>query len=295
MKTNMDTAFLKTFLLVADTGSMAEAARQIDLTPAAVAQQVRTLERELGTALLARSGRTVLPTEAGYRLIDQSRALLREFARLKALVNEEYALGELRIGTINTALHSLLPDILGRYVKTHPQVKVYIQSGTSVELYEAVQRGDLDAAVCLHPQFSLPKTFIWKLLREEPLVVLAPSRLGKCDPHNLLRSEPLIRYDRNLGGGKQADRYLRQAGIVPHERFELSSLAAIAMMVDRGLGVSLAPDIASPLTSSLRVARISLPLETEPRRFGILWQRASIRSPLIRALLEKAKQAIGLR
>lgn len=288
----MDTAFLKTFLLVSDTGSMAEAARRLDLTPAAVAQQVRCLERELGIALLARSGRTVLPTEGGYRLIERSRALLKEFAGLKALVNEEHASGELRIGTINTALHSLLPDILGRYVKTHPQVKVYIQSGTSEALYEAVLRGDLDAAVCLHPQYALPKTVIWKLLREEPLVVLAPLKLGKFDPHELLRNEPLIRYDRNLGGGKEADRYLRRAGIVPHERFELSSLAAIAMMVDRALGVSLVPDIASPLTMGLRLARIGLPLATEPRRFGMVWQRASVRSALIRALLENAKQAL---
>jgi DNA-binding transcriptional LysR family regulator len=138
----------------------------------------------------------------------------------------------------------------------------------------------------------MPKTFVWELLREEPLVVIAPQRLAKRDAHDLLAHEPLIRYDRSLAGGKEAQRYLRRVGIVPNERFELSSLAAIAMMVDRGLGVSLAPDVASPMTSALRIARLSLPMESEPRRFGVLWKRASVRDRLIRGLVDCALQCV---
>jgi len=289
----MDTAFLQGFLLSVDTGSMSEAARRLDLTPAAIAQQVRALERELGTPLLARAGRNVAPTEAGHRLVERARALLRDFANLKAAVNEEVTTGELRVGAINTALLSLLPDTLARFARLHPQVKVFIQSGMSMDLYEAVQRGELDAAICLHPQFALPKAAAWALLREEPLVLLVPARLARRDPHALLASEPLIRYDRSLGGGKQADRYLRRAGIVPRERFELGSLAAIAVMVDRGLGVSLVPDIASPLTHGLKLARLALPLAGESRRFGIAWQRASVRARLIRGLVESARAAVA--
>jgi len=47
------------------------------------------------------------------------------------------------------------------------------------------------------------------------LVVMAPARWGQRDAHTLLREEPFIRYNRTLGGGKQADTYLRKAGIVP--------------------------------------------------------------------------------
>lgn len=289
----MDTTFLQTFLLVVDTGSMSEAARRLDLTPAAVAQQLRAIERELGTTLVARAGRTVQPTEAGQRLAGQARILIREFSGLRALVNDEYATGELRIGTINTALHSLLPETLARFVKLYPQVKVFIMSAHSHELYEAVRQGDLDAAVCLHPQFTLPKTIEWEQLREEPLVVLAPPRLAKSHPHTLLREQPLLRYDRRLGGGKQADRYMRKLSITPHERLELSSLLAIAMMVEQGMGVSLVPDIASPLMTSLNVKRLPLPEELEPRRFGILWRRASVRIRLIRVLLDQARRTLS--
>jgi DNA-binding transcriptional LysR family regulator len=289
----METAYLQSFLLVVESGSMSEAARRLDLTPGAVAQQIRALERELNAPLLARAGRTVQPTEAGHRLVQRARTLLREVSDIKALVGSEAAGGELVIGTINTAIHSLLPDILARFVKTHPGVKVYLQSGNTATLYKAMQQGELDAAVCLYPPFALAKTFDWALLREEPLVLLAPSRLARRDPHELLRTSPLIRYDRNLGGGKQADRYLRSAGIVPQERFELSSLLAIAMMVDRGLGVSIVPDIASPLLDGQRIAKIPLPLPSETRRFGVLWLRASPRLRLIHGLVESAGLVIA--
>ena len=284
----METAYLHSFLLVVECGSMSEAARRLDLTPAAVAQQVRTLERELGAPLLARAGRTVQPTESGHLLVQRARGLLREVGDIKALLGSEAAGGELKIGTINTALHSVLPDILAQFVKAHPGAKVFLQSGTTATLYRAVQQGELDAAVCLYPNFVLPKTVDWSLLREEPLVLLAPSRLARRDPHELLRTSPLIRYDRNLGGGRQADRYLRAAGIVPQERFELSSLLAIAMMVDRGLGVSLVPDIASPLLAGQRIAKIALPIASEARRFGILWLRSSARLRLIQGLVGSA-------
>jgi DNA-binding transcriptional LysR family regulator len=56
-------------------------------------------------------------------------------------------------------------------------------------------------------------------------------------------------------------------------------------MVDRGLGVSLVPDIVSPLTTHLNVAKLTLPVQTEPRRFGMLWHRASPRGRLISGFL----------
>lgn len=284
----METAYLHSFLLVVETGSMSEAARRLDLTPAAVSQQIRTLEKELGAPLLARAGRTVQPTEAGHRLAGRARALLHEVGDIKAMLGSDAMGGELIIGTINTALHTLLPDMLARFVKKYPEVKVLIRSGTTSMLYQAMQLGELDAAVCLYPPFALPKTFDWALLREEPLVLLAPSRLAGHDPHELLRTSPLIRYDRGVGGGKQADRYIRAAGIVPQERFELGSLLAIAMMVDRGLGVSVVPDIASPLLDGQRVTKIPLPLAPEARRFGILWLRSSPRLRLIQGFVDSA-------
>jgi len=289
----METAYLDTFALVVESGSMSEAARRLQLTPAAVAHQLRLLERELGTRLLTRAGRTVVPTEAGYRLANLSATILRDLRNIRAAINEEAATGELRLGAINTALHSLMPEVLAGFVKVYPDARIQIRSALSAELYDAVLRGEIDAAVCLHPPFVLPKTVSWEQLCEEPLVVMAPTRWAKRDAHELLRDEPFIRYNRSLGGGKQADDYLRKADIVPRERFELSSLPAIALLVDRGLGVSLAPDASVPWSRGLRVARLPLADQPYRRRFGIIWPRASVRTRLILALVEQARQVVS--
>src|SRR6218665_850860 len=145
----METNYLRSFLLVVESGSMSEAARRLARTPAAVAQQMRALERELHASLLARSGRTVQPTEAGHKLVGRARALLREWGDIQAWVCKEQPRGGLA---------------------------------------GAGQKPEPAAAVCLSPPFTLTKTFGWALLRQEPLVLLAPHRLAGRDPHELLRT-----------------------------------------------------------------------------------------------------------
>ena len=289
----MDTQFLNTFVVVADRGSMAAAARVLNITPAAVAQQIRTLERELGAPLIARAGRTVSLTEEGSRILQRARDLLRDVADMRSVANDSEVSGELRLGACPTALAGMLPDILARMVEAFPQINVYIRPGYSAELYRAVETGELDAAVVLQAPYNLPKTCYWQLLREEPLVMIAPARLAGRDPHELLRTEPLIRYDRNQWGGRVADDYLRRAGIVPRERFELNGLNAIAVMVDRGLGVSLVPDWAKPWPEGLDLVRIPLPLPSEPRRIGMVWSRSTVRIRLVTVLLQESRAATG--
>ena len=289
----MDTQFLNTFVVVADRGSMAAAARVLNITPAAVAQQIRTLERELGAPLIARAGRTVSLTEEGSRILQRARDLLRDVADMRSVANDSEVSGELRLGACPTALAGMLPDILARMVEAFPQINVYIRPGYSAELYRAVETGELDAAVVLQAPYHLPKTCDWQLLREEPLVMIASARLAGRDPHELLRTEPLIRYDRNQWGGRVADDYLRRAGIVPRERFELNGLNAIAVMVDRGLGVSLVPDWAKPWPEGLDLVRIPLPLPSEPRRIGMVWSRSTVRIRLVTVLLQESRAATG--
>lgn len=288
----MDTQFLNTFVTVVDRGSMAAAARLLNITPAAVAQQIRTLERELGVALIARVGRTVSVTEAGDRILQRARDLLRDVADMRSVANDSSVSGELRLGACPTALAGMLPDILARMVEKFPQINVFIKPGYSADLYRAVESGELDAAIVLQAPFPLPKTCDWQLLREEPLVVLAPESMAHRDPHELLANEPLIRYDRYQWGGRQADEYLRKVGIVPHERFELNALNAIAVMVDRGLGVSLVPDWAQPWPEGLRLVRLPLPEECVPRRIGMVWSRSTVRIRLVTVLLQESRAAM---
>lgn len=288
----MDTQFLNTFVTVVNCGSMAAASRVLNITPAAVAQQIRTLEREIGVPLIARAGRTVCITEEGSRILQRARDMLRDVADMRSVANSSAVSGELKLGACPTALAGMLPDIFARMVEKFPQINVFIKPGYSADLYRAVESGELDAAIVLQAPFALPKTCNWQLLREEPLVVLAPESMAGRDPHELLATEPLIRYDRNEWGGRQADEYLRAVGIVPQERFELNALNAIAVMVDRGLGVSLVPDWAPPWPEGLRLVRMPLPEICIPRRIGVVWSRSTIRISLVTVLLQESLAAM---
>ncbi|HWM65685.1 MAG TPA: LysR family transcriptional regulator [Steroidobacteraceae bacterium] len=275
-------------MTVVDQGSMAAAARVLNITAAAIAQQIHTLERELGVPLIVRVGRTVRMTEEGARILDRARNLARDFADLRSIANDNTIAGELRLGACTTALVGILPEVLARMVAKFPNINVYIRPGYSAQLYAAVESGELDAAFVLQAPYELPKTCDWQLLREEPLIVLAPKHLGHRDPHDLLANEPLIRYDRTQWGGRQADEYLRKVDITPCERFELNALNAIAVMVDRGLGVSLVPDWAPPWPEGLELARLPLPEPSVSRCIGIIWSRASVRMRLVTVLLKES-------
>jgi DNA-binding transcriptional LysR family regulator len=284
----MDLNFLKTFVTVVDRGSMAAASRVLNLSPSAIAQQLHTLERELGLPLIVRVGRTARMSEHGGRILQPVRQLLSDAANLHSLVNDDEMSGELKLGACTTPLVGILPKLLARVSALYPNIKVHIQSGSSEQLYTQVEANALDAAFVLKAPHDLPKTCEWMLLREEALVVLAPKSMADRDPLALLREEPFIRYDRLLWGGRSADNYLRTTGIATQDRFELNTLNAIAVMVDSGLGVSLVPDWISPEPAGINVVRLALPDKPIGRRIGIVWSRASIRMRLLRILLDES-------
>ena len=81
----MDMRFLQSFVTVVELGSIAEAARQLNLTAPAVAQRIRALESEIGVRLLSRSGQTVRPTEAGASILARARELLGQVRDLRSI------------------------------------------------------------------------------------------------------------------------------------------------------------------------------------------------------------------
>ena len=289
----MDTRFLDSFVMAVDNGSIAEAARRLNLTAAAVAKRIHALENEIGAALVTRSGRTIRPTEAGAAIIERARRFLAEARDFKSIAAADRPSGQLRLGAISSALSGLLPDILALMKENYPQIDVSIAGGLSGALYRKVVDGDaLDAAVITEPPFAIPKTCAWRMLREEPLIVLtrAPARSRK--PHAILASEPFIRLDRKLWPGRLVDDYLRKVGIRPRELFEIDQFDPIAAMVDRGLGVSLMPDWAPPWPEGLSLAKLPVPdASSFARRIGLVWARASLRLRLVHAFLEQAMAA----
>jgi DNA-binding transcriptional LysR family regulator len=287
----METRFLDTFLLVAELGSLAEASRRLGITPAAVAQRMQALEDDVGVPLLTRVGRRVRPTDTGHAIIEKSRTILAEVRDLRSLANADLPSGELRLGAITTALTGLLPAALHEVFASMPHVEVFLLPGPSTDLYQRLMDRDIDAAILVKPPFSIPKTLEWELLRAERLVLVAPADCRGENPHQLLKTRPFIRYDRNNWGGRLADEYLQKQGLKPAERLELDSLEAISVMVANGLGISLVPDLARPWPEGLNIAVLELPVPFPPREVGMLWPRSSPSRRLTRIVLDALKRS----
>lgn len=285
----MDTRFLQSFLYVVEMGSIAQAARHLDLTPATVAQRIKVLETELGSRLIRRSGRTVQATIAGARILERARSVLNEVRDLRSMASDtQLPAGPLRLGATPTGLVGVLPPVLRQWVQTYPDVEIYIEPGPTTTLYQRVLDNQLDAAVMVHPLFDLPKTFGWQALRDENLILLTPADMRVRDPLATLARQPLIRYDRGVVAGKLADDYLRHHGLRPHVRFELDGIESIAKLVSEGLGVSVLPDWMVTGHQDPGVKRWALPPPHFHRQMGIGWLRANVRAPLAQALVALA-------
>jgi DNA-binding transcriptional LysR family regulator len=281
----METRFLETFLLVVRHGSLVEAARLLGLTPAAVTQRVKALEAEIGTALLVRSGRRVKPTEAGHSILDHAAQVLGDVQRLRAAAVAALPMGELRIGAISTAMTGILPRALRRMRDRMPQVEFFLLPGTSSGLYRALCEGQLDVALVVRPPFALPKTQTATLVRTDRFMLLAPAAQAHRTAAELLATEPFIRYDRNNWGGRLVQSWLDAQGLTPRDWIELDQLEAIAVMVSRGLGVSILPDWAPPWPEGVDGARLPLPGPDLVRHVDAIWTRDTPTERLSRALV----------
>jgi len=291
----MDTDFIETFIAVAEHGSIAEAARRLNLTSAAVTQRVRVLEDDIGARLLVRAGRTVRPTDSGIAILERARNFLKDARDLRSIAATGKPAGQLRLGAVQTVLTGLFPGILKRMGEKYPQIEIVIMRAGSADLYGKVLAGELDLALIAHPPFAVPKVCDWRVLRNEPLIMLTPPSVKSRDPRVVLASEPFIRQDRKSWAGRIIDVYLRKTGIQPKEHFELDGYESIVVMVGQGLGVALVHEWAPPWPEGLSLRRTRVGGDPFRRRVVALWSRATVRIGLVTLFLEEADRALTLR
>ena len=287
---SMETKYLHSFIAVIEHGSFAEAARRLNLTPAALAARVKTLEEDIGATLIARAGRSVEPTEAGMKIIERARSIINETRDIRAIANNDEPLGELRLGVTTSTLAQLTPLLLKTVYMLHPKMKIFVESGSSSYLYQRAVTRSIDAAIMVQPLYPAPKGFEWEPVKEEPLVVIAPHEMRVADPHELLNNQPFLRFDRSMRGGHIAELYLRKHRIFPNERLEIDTLMTIACLVRDGVGVSLIPDWAPDWVNSLNVARLALPHNTLARNIGVFWYVHSPHSRIVRTIIENSRK-----
>lgn len=290
----MDTRFIESFLAVVETGSIAAASRRLNLTQAALAQRLKALERDIGVPLVSRVGQTVKPTSAGLSVIERAQDLLSTVRQMRCIATEDANIGELRLGAISAAMIGIIPSALEDFCRSLPRVAVHLTPGVSEALYQQVVDGELDAAIIIRPHhFTIPKTCGWQLLLEEEFIVLKSAAIASDDGEELLRGQPLIRYDRRHWDGQIADRYLTERGISPQERFEMDGIDAIAALVEKGLGVSLVPNSYPLRQISGNLAKVSLGSDQPYREVIFISNRSSPNSRFLEIFYQCVKSSIA--
>jgi DNA-binding transcriptional LysR family regulator len=242
----MDIRQLRAFTAIAETGTFTAAAEHVHVTQAAISMQIRQLERETGVRLFVRAPRRVLLTEAGEKLLERARVILREH---DAALNELAALtgadkGRLRIGSASAMVSGdPLPQILRKLKAVHPGVENSVISGTSEDLVQRLMSGEIDAAFVSLPVEA--RGVQTELLNEDYLVAIASPRhklaKQKVVSAYSLSSEKLILGERGGNTRRLIDQFFAQAGVTPNVTMELSRLAAIKRMVEEDMGVGIVP------------------------------------------------------
>ena len=117
---------LAMFRIVAEERSFTRAAARLGLSQSALSHSIRRLEANLGLRLLTRTTRSVMPTEAGERLLESLGPALDEINARIALLTElrEKPAGTIRITTSAHAAHALLWPAIDRLTADHPDINV---------------------------------------------------------------------------------------------------------------------------------------------------------------------------
>lgn len=239
---NLDLTLLRTFVAVADLGSVTMAADRLAYTQSAVSMQLQRLERTLETGLVRREGRRLVLTDDGGRLLRYARRLLALNDEAWADLRRRPVTGVVRLG-IPDDYATLLTPILGWFGQLFPAVELEVHCALSVDLVERLRSGGLDLAVVTRQRNSPGG----EVLRSEPLVWAASREHAPPleDPLPLAlfsRGKDVFR-ERALAALESAGRSWRVA-------YTSQSLAGVRPAVDAGLALTVIAR--SMLTPNLR-------------------------------------------
>lgn len=228
----MDDKKLRALLTAVQCGSFGKATAQLGYTQSAMTHLVNKLEAELGCTLLVRSSHGVRLSEEGEHLLPYIQNYL---AASDALRQEAAAQGEkysriLRIGCFASIARARLPELLQKFRKLHPEIKVDVLVG-GYELAAALEEERVHIALV---EESCGKGFYWTPLTDAPLVAVVPP--------DFPWTEETISLDRLLQETFLScpEQYVTRLLPPDTTRLEVTASddAAILSMVAAGLGVS---------------------------------------------------------
>ncbi|MBB1255925.1 LysR family transcriptional regulator [Streptomyces sp. OF3] len=252
-----DSRRLRTFQEVVRTGSYSAAARSLGYTQPAITQQMKALERELGTALFVRVGRGLRLTEAGETLSRHATTILDTMtvARQQMAARTRLDTGRVRLCAFPSANATLVPGTLAALARHHPGVAVELSEEEPPESLTRVVRGECDIALAFtYPGTSggdgasaaeVPEELVEIPLLDDQLVVLLPN------VHPLSRRRTVTLTDladeRWIAGCLRCRvNFLHECaeqGFAPHIAFTTDDNLMVQSLVAEGLGIALMPSL----------------------------------------------------
>ncbi|PRW63400.1 LysR family transcriptional regulator [Actinopolyspora mortivallis] len=244
----VDPRYIGVFHTVVRTGSYTAAARSLGYSQPAVSQQMRALERSLGTALFLRVGGGLELTEAGRILATHAESVVDD---LTAAENKISAVRELRSGSIRvcafpSASATLVPRAVARATEEHPELRVRLSEAEPPDSLEALRRGECDIALA----FSYPDTeelpgeeVTGTDVLDDPLVAVLPGEHELAGRDSVGLGE--LAGQRWIAGCPRCREYFTracsEAGFEPEIAFTTDDNLAVQGLVAAGVGIALMP------------------------------------------------------
>jgi len=172
---------LRTFLAVAETGSVRAAAEELVVTQAAVSASLAGLRKSLGIALVEPDGRGLKLTPAGIAYAGYARRILGlvDEARNAAAAAADPERGELRIAAVTTAAEQIAPALLGGFRQRYPQAGVRLEVGNRDRVHALLDRHQVDLILGGRPEPGWNVT-VHAVRPHELVVVAAPELAGQA-------------------------------------------------------------------------------------------------------------------
>src|SRR5471032_1410992 len=140
----MNLKFLETFVWVAKLKSFRLTAEKLFTTQASISSRIAVLESELGVKLFLRDSRGVSLTPEGLKVLDYAEQMMVTMQGLKQSLETTSKVGRIRIGAMDTVIHTWLSPLVAELMDHFPLVEIELVADTALNLSDQLQKGFLD-------------------------------------------------------------------------------------------------------------------------------------------------------
>jgi DNA-binding transcriptional LysR family regulator len=286
--------YLRTFHAVATERSFTRAGRQLDLSQPAVSAHIRALERYFSGPLFEMRQRRVQLTAAGEALFGYTQrvfSLLDEATRTVAATRRGET-GILRLAASPTLGVYLLPPLLGRFKRDHPDVDIDVAIAPTADIVARVVADRAPFGLVEAPVSH--RDLVVEAFLEDEMVLVAPpdhplAHRAEVAPAEL-GTVPLMRREADSGTRVIVDAALQRAGVNPPTLVQLGSNEALKQAVLAGVGLAWLPrlSVMRELTSG-ELRPIRLTGLTVGRTLSVIRRRDTPLSPIGHSFLEQVR------